>query len=72
MPSIAEVETTYRPEKSPTELAINSIVIDKEGCVNCKVCEDICPEFSIFSITKEKDEKKDNDDDQGKEKEKSK
>jgi len=29
------------------------VVIDKEGCVNCKVCEDICPEFAIFSIAKE-------------------
>jgi 2-oxoglutarate ferredoxin oxidoreductase subunit delta len=31
------------------------LVIEQNGCVNCKVCEDICPEFSIFSITKEED-----------------
>ena len=29
------------------------IVTDDELCVNCKVCEDICPEFAIFSITRE-------------------
>ena len=29
------------------------IVIKEEECVNCKVCEDICPEFSIYSIEKE-------------------
>jgi 2-oxoglutarate ferredoxin oxidoreductase subunit delta len=27
-------------------------VIDESGCVNCKVCEDICPDFAIFSVTK--------------------
>ncbi|MFH1784052.1 MAG: 4Fe-4S binding protein [bacterium] len=32
------------------------VVIDEGVCVNCKVCEDICPEFAIFSITKEDDE----------------
>jgi 2-oxoglutarate ferredoxin oxidoreductase subunit delta len=32
------------------------IVIDEDGCVNCKVCEDICPEFAIFSLTKEEEE----------------
>jgi len=29
------------------------VVINEADCVNCKVCEDICPDFSIFSITKE-------------------
>ncbi len=28
------------------------IVADDTGCVNCQVCEDICPEFAIFSVTK--------------------
>jgi 2-oxoglutarate ferredoxin oxidoreductase subunit delta len=30
------------------------VVIDEKECINCKICEDICPEFAIFSITKEK------------------
>ena len=34
------------------------IVIDEEVCVNCKVCEDICPDFAIFSITEEEKGKK--------------
>ncbi len=34
------------------------IVINEDGCVNCKVCEDICPDFAIFSITKEPKSKK--------------
>ena len=29
------------------------VVIDEDACVNCKVCEDICPDFAIYSITKE-------------------
>lgn len=29
------------------------IVIGEDDCVNCQVCEDICPEFAIYSITKE-------------------
>ena len=34
------------------------VVIDENGCVNCKVCEDICPEFAIYSITDEEEVKK--------------
>lgn len=26
------------------------VVVDEEGCENCKVCEDICPDLAIFSI----------------------
>lgn len=45
------------------------IVIDEDGCVNCRVCEDICPEFAIFSITAELEQKKeDKDKHEGKEK----
>ena len=29
------------------------IVIDELACVNCKVCEDICPDFAIFSIARQ-------------------
>ena len=28
-------------------------VIDESQCVNCDLCEMICPEFAIFSIRKE-------------------
>lgn len=28
-------------------------VIDENGCVNCGVCEDICPEFAIYVISME-------------------
>lgn len=34
------------------------VVIDEKGCINCKVCEDICPEFAIYSITEKEDDKK--------------
>ena len=33
------------------------VVTDDQGCVNCKVCEDICPEFAIFSLTREENDK---------------
>jgi len=33
------------------------VVTDDRGCVNCKVCEDICPEFAIFSLTREENDK---------------
>jgi len=29
------------------------IVTDQGQCVNCKVCEDICPDFAIFSLVRE-------------------
>jgi len=32
------------------------IVVEVGECVNCKICEDICPEFAIFSIPKEEEE----------------
>jgi 2-oxoglutarate ferredoxin oxidoreductase subunit delta len=35
------------------------VVTDDKACVNCKVCEDICPEFAIFSITREENESTD-------------
>ena len=28
-------------------------VIDENQCVNCDLCEMICPEFAIFSVRKE-------------------
>ena len=31
------------------------VATDEGACVNCKVCEDICPDFAIFSITAEED-----------------
>jgi len=34
------------------------VVIEEKGCVNCRVCEDICPEFAIFSITDTEEEAK--------------
>ena len=50
----------YCPKKIlKTSLGFNAkgyhfpIVTDKEGCINCKVCEDICPEFAIFSVARE-------------------
>lgn len=33
------------------------IVTDEEGCINCKGCENRCPEFAIYSITREKGDK---------------
>ena len=33
------------------------VVTDDQGCVNCKVCEDICPDFAIFSLTREENDK---------------
>ena len=26
------------------------VVIDEEGCMNCKTCEEICPDFAIFTV----------------------
>ena len=31
------------------------VVVDVAECVNCKVCEDICPEFAIFSTAVEEE-----------------
>lgn len=28
------------------------VVRDEAGCVNCKICEDICPDFAIYTVTK--------------------
>lgn len=29
------------------------VAVREEQCVNCKLCEIICPEFAIFSLAKE-------------------
>jgi 2-oxoglutarate ferredoxin oxidoreductase subunit delta len=34
------------------------VIIDEKACINCKICEDICPEFAIFSIGKEEKDRR--------------
>lgn len=34
------------------------VVKDETACLNCKICEDICPDFAIYSIAKEDDRNK--------------
>lgn len=29
------------------------LVTSEDQCVNCQVCEDICPEFAIYSVVRE-------------------
>ena len=31
-------------------------VVCEETCVNCRLCEMLCPEFAIFSVEKEEEE----------------
>lgn len=33
-------------------------VKDPTACISCKVCEDICPDFAIYSITEGAEKKK--------------
>ena len=38
------------------------VVIEEMACVNCKVCEDICPDFAIFSLEREEDDEEEDTD----------